>query len=243
MNIQRKVLSLFAAGLLMCGFVASAHAHNARVLKVSGDAEITLPGETAAKPLTPGTEVPQGATISTGDKSTVDLETFPGAVATINANASVVVEKLGLTKQGDLVTSQEALLDLKKGNVVSTIDPTKRAINHYGVRTPKGVAAARGTVFGVSVQIEGTTVATMHGTVTINLPNGSVQVPFGQALTNDQVTSIAAAAQAAGFSGTVAQLLNQAVSAVATNVATATGAAGSDSSTATSVLAAVVSAA
>jgi hypothetical protein len=258
MNSLKKLTSFWAVCLLACGLATSVRAHDAKVVKLTGAVQIQLPGESQAKPLTADMAIPQGSVITTGDTGEVYVETVPGVVATIKANSTVSVEKLDLQQQGGVVTSQEALLDLKKGNVISTLDPTKKSINHYGVRTPKGVAAARGTVYGTSVTFTAsgestTTVATMTGVVTLNLGNDSngnpvlVDVPFGQAATAGQAgattATLEAAIAASGQTGlTVAQLLQEAVEAVAGNVAANTSAAnGPDTSTA--VLAAVVSAA
>jgi hypothetical protein len=257
MNSLKKLASFWAVCLIACGLAASVYAHDAKVVKLTGDVQVQLPGESEAKPLTADMAIPQGSTIVTGPGAEVYVEALPGDVATIKANTTVSIEKLAHEQQGGVVTSQEALLDLKKGNIISTLDPTKKAINHYGVKTPKGVAAARGTVYGTSVTFAGgestTTVATMTGVVTLNLGNDSngdpvlVQVPFGQAATTAQAgattASLEAAIAASGQNGlTVAELLQQAVEAVAGNVAANTSAAGG-SDTATAVLAAVVSAA
>ncbi|HYD82973.1 MAG TPA: FecR domain-containing protein, partial [Opitutus sp.] len=241
----------------LCAFAGAivASAHEANVLKVSGAAEVQLSGQSSAQPLTAGMQVPEGATIKTAAGGQVYLETAPGVVATIESDSTVVVEKLNIEKQGETVILQEALLDLKKGNIISTLDPTKKSINRYGVRTPKGVAAARGTVYGTSVTFSATgesntTVATMTGVVTLNLGNGvTVDVPFGQAASGGSeqaemtTATLEAAIAASGQSGlTVAALLQEAVNAVAGNVAANTSAAGGND-TATAVLAAVVSAA
>src|ERR1019366_10547071 len=74
------------------------------------------------------------------------------------------------------------------------IDPSKMSINHYGVRTPKGVAAARGTGFSVSVSEGGFSIAATAdavvftttagarysisaGMISITLPGGVTQAP------------------------------------------------------------------
>lgn len=245
MKSLRRVALFLAAGFLAAAWIPFAAAHEAKVVKVTGAASVQLPGETAPKPLTVGMLLPEGAILSTEATGEVYVETFPGAVATLKGATMVALEKLSIETQGGVVTSQEAMLDLKKGNVISTLDPTKKAINHYGVRTPKGVAAARGTVYGVSVNISGTSVATLSGTVTLNLGNNIfVDIPVGSAAMNDSTTiqTINSALAAAGQSITAQQLLSEAVQAVATNVANSFSAV-SDSGTATSVLAAVVSAA
>lgn len=258
MNSLKKLASFWTVCLLACGLATSVYAHDAKVVKLTGDVQVQLPGESEAKPLTADMAIPQGSTIITGPGAEVYVEALPGVVATIKANTTVSVEKLAIEQQGGVVTSQEALLDLKKGSIISTLDPTKKAINHYGVKTPKGVAAARGTVYGTTVTFDAggeanTSVATLSGTVRLNLssdPNNPVYVdiPFGQAATAEgaqaaTVGTIAEKIAASGQSGlTVEQLLQEAVEAVAANVAANTSAAGG-SDTATAVLAAVVSAA
>lgn len=246
MNALTKRIGFLAACAIAACFVTEAQAYDAKVVKLSGTVEIQLPGQTTAQPLTPAMTVPQGALIQTGADAQLMLEAFPGAVATIGSNSVVAVEKLAMTKQGTAVSSQEALLDLRSGSIVSTIDPAKKAISQYGVRTPRGIATARGTVYGVAVSVSGTSVATLNGSVTLNLGNGvSVSIPVGSASVNDAttVTNLAAAIQASGQTGlTVAQLLQETVQAVADNVAASSSAAGT-AETATTIMASVVSAA
>jgi len=111
-----------------------------------------LPGSSALVVLKVGDHIPQGATIITGSDSVAYIQAFSGAVSTLQANTTVALEKLSVTtSDSGVLTKQTAMLNLKSGNLVSTIDPGKRAINNYSVRTPKGVAAARGTSFSASV--------------------------------------------------------------------------------------------
>ncbi|HWA84633.1 MAG TPA: FecR domain-containing protein [Opitutus sp.] len=243
MNTLSKLFSLFVIGLLG---ISIAQARDAKVVKISGAATVQLAGQSGSQPVTEGMLVPEGSVITTGADGQVFLEAFSGAIATIQNSSSVTVEKVNVEKSGDTVTSQEALLDLKEGTVISTIDPRKKSITHYGVRTPKGVAAARGTVYGVTVQASGTTVATMSGTVTLNLGNGvTVDIPLGTAVVpgSDTAQALSQALIASGQTGvTVSDLLQQAVQVVADNVAARTSAV-SDPGVAATALAAVVSAA
>jgi hypothetical protein len=198
MNALRKVSFWLIAGLLASGFAARAFGHEAKIVRVTGTATVVLPDGTST-PAVKGVMVPQGATITTSASSQVFLEVFSGGIATIAENTTIGVEKLALEKSGDTVTSQEALLDLKKGSVISTLDPTKKAINHYGVRTPKGVAAARGTVYSVTVGEDQYTVeTTLSGAVVITntttgtavtVSSGGTSVNGGDALTGDQVAA------------------------------------------------------
>ena len=123
------------------------------VLKVNGTVHANIGGKMTVVKV--GDKLPEGATIITSPASTVEVQTFTGAVASIEANTTVVLEKLSVTTSGGAVTKQTALLNLKVGSILSTIDPANHNINDYGIRTPKGVAAARGTVYKVTVSATG----------------------------------------------------------------------------------------
>ncbi|MBX3749025.1 MAG: FecR domain-containing protein [Opitutaceae bacterium] len=153
----------------------------AKVIKITGtDAQVQLAnGETRA--LVEGESLPQGATIITGAGTEVFITPMEGTVSTVKPNSSVSLEQLSVTKDGETVTKQTALLNLNSGNLVSSLDPTKKAINNYGVRTPKGVAAAHGTVFTVNVNGTNYRVVTGTGTVTISAPGlPDVTIASGQ---------------------------------------------------------------
>lgn len=200
MKAFSKISFWLVAVLLASGFATRAVGHEAKIVKVVGSATVQLPG--GAQPAERGMMVPEGATITTGPNAQVFLEVFSGGMATIAESSTVSVEKLAVEKNGDTVTSQEAMLDLKKGTVLSTLDPSKKAINHYGVRTPKGVAAARGTVYTVTVGDDEFTVeTTLSGEViitnlttneTVSVASGSVSVTDNnttQVLTGRQVAA------------------------------------------------------
>ena len=154
----------FAVFTLFLGIFSFAAADEAKVIKLTGAAEMMLPGATVATPLALNTPIPEGATVTTAAGAELSVEAMPGVIATIKAASTVVVEKLSSVKNGDTITEQTATLNLKQGNIVSTLDPAKKAINRYGVRTPKGVAAARGTVYSVKVDVTGSSIATLSGT-------------------------------------------------------------------------------
>ncbi|MFA6289154.1 MAG: FecR domain-containing protein [Opitutaceae bacterium] len=147
------IAAVFSLGSL-CAYGAEATAQ-AIVLKVKGSANAVFAGQTQPVAIKVGDKLPQGATIVTGPDSEVDVQAFNGAVATIKAGSTVSLEKLSITTAGGAVTKQSALLNLKVGGIVSNIDPANHNINDYGIRTPKGVAAARGTVYTVLVSAGG----------------------------------------------------------------------------------------
>ena len=174
--MKKTIFALAVAALF--GFsgallTAAEDPSEATVLKLTGSVKVQLPGQSVATDLHVGDKVPQGATITTGLGSEVYLQPFVGTVSSIKENATVVVEKLTVTTQDGVVKKQNALLNLKGGNLVSNIDPSKRAINNYGVRTPKGVAAARGTSYSVSVSGGGFSIMASADSVTFTMPDGN----------------------------------------------------------------------
>ncbi len=212
----RKLVLLFTA---LLGLTASAFAETqitqATVARVTGAATVTLPdGSTVA--LTEGMKVPQGATIKTGADGDVYLETHKGYVTSIKKDSEVGVDELSVQSEGGKVTAEVTTLNLKSGNLVAKLDPSKKAVNQYAVRTPKGVAAARGTIFTMSYKNQKVTIAVVNGVVSVVAPglfnanrggffsslsghNGATGVSTGedhnvktvnagQALSNDQAT-------------------------------------------------------
>jgi hypothetical protein len=79
----------------------------------------------------------------------------------------VGLEEVSTTTTGGKVTEEKMLLDLKSGNIVAKLNPAKKGVNNYAVRTPKGVAAARGTVFTVSYQGTSYSIAVINGNVEV----------------------------------------------------------------------------
>lgn len=151
------------------------------VLKITGSPMVNI-GTEPARPLKVGEKLPQGAIITTPATSEVEIQTFSGSTSTIKPGSTVNLAKLSLTTDDGKVTKQTALLDLTVGTVVSVLDPAKKSINNYGVQTPRGVAAARGTKYSVTVTSDGiaTTVVTRGTVVFINpVTKQSVEVKAG----------------------------------------------------------------
>lgn len=246
--IAKKLLGKWFFGWSLA-FVAATLAlgRDATVVKATGDVQIQLPGQTTFQPYTMGTPVPEGATLKTGANGEVFLEVMVGVVATIRPSTTVKVEQ-NMDRVEDGRSVKDATLDVSGGGgLVSTLNPKLKETNRYKVRTPLGVAAARGTVFSVRVVpgTNATTVGTMSGTIvmTVSAPGGGtrdVTIPFGNAIST--AAGQALLAQAAAQNPNLAQDIAEAVRVVADNVRASTTAVDSPES-ATSVLASVVSAA
>ena len=182
------IISSFLSFGSLCVNAAEANAQ-ALVIKIKGSVTSLSSGQVQPATLKVGDKLSQGATIVTSPDSEVDIQAFNGAVASIKANSTVNLEKLSVITSGGSVTKQTALLNLKVGDVLSTIDPANHNINDYGIRTPKGVAAARGTVFGVSVSKSGNVkvyVTTSTVVFTNPVTNQSVTVAAGYQISVDE---------------------------------------------------------
>ena len=258
-KIYALILSVAIVSLSTAtSWAAEAQATEAKVLKITGSATVQLPGQSAAVALVEGMSLPAGSTITTGAGSEVQVQPFAGGLASVAQNSTVALEELSVNKDSSgVVTKQTATLNLKSGNLVSTLDPSRKSINNYGVRTPKGVAAARGTVYSVTVSQTGSTVATLSGTVTLTPVGGGtpivIDIGSGMIVGADGVattTSLAslvqaeAAAGTGGNEGSMTEAVSQAVaavtSAVANNSISSVTTGSTDASTAVTVLAAVV---
>jgi hypothetical protein len=255
MRHLKSIFSLFTAVALAGLLASSAFGHEGKLVKVIGSVEVQLPGQ-PARPATVGMTIPEGTVIQTRSDGQAFLETFNGGVAAIGKNSSVAVEKLSVVKQGDQVVKQEAMLNLKAGNIVSTLDPAKKNINNYAVRTAKGVASARGTVYSVNVSnLTGDSVSALTGTVEVTSSLGTFILPVGGGeplflffgAPPGTLPTPLSQAVAADPSGALAAEIVAAVNVVAANVAASTTAVGgstaSGADTAMAIMTAVVKAA
>lgn len=151
MKTRQFLVLLFAS---LVALASTALAQNtpteATVTRLTGNATAKLlDGSTVA--VTKDMKLPLGAEITTGDASQVTLQAHEGIVAIANSKTTIAIEELSVSANG----TRNATIALKSGNLASSLDPTKKSVNNYSVRTPKGVAAARGTTY--SVEFNGTT--------------------------------------------------------------------------------------
>ena len=242
--------ALFLVLSVSLGAAAARAQMSARIVRINGDAQqatVTNPG-VAAVIATQNLAIQEGASIETRAGVELFVETFPGAVATIRQNSLVRFASLRLIAAGADAGKRAAELDLQRGSIISTLDPSKQAITKYGIKTPRGVAAARGTVYGVSVIPapaggNSSSALVLSGTVVIDRGPGvpPITIPFGQAVVDDDEAASLLAALISRTPGLAADVM-AAVGIVATNVAFATSAAGS-AENASALLASVTSAA
>lgn len=230
MSITAKSLVRFLIGALVASLL-SAHAlaqMTAKIVRITGNpqqATITAPGGTRSAAAL-NLPIAEGSMIETGQQVSLYVETFPGAVATIRENSRVKLAGLRLLSAGADAGKRSAELELERGKIISTLDSSKQAITKFGIKTPRGVAAARGTVYGVSAVANGTSAFVVDGNIVIDLGGGqSISIPYGQAALNNAGSASALASLVANSPELAADLL-VAVQVLAANVAGNTSAVG-----------------
>lgn len=160
---------------------AQTKAGSYQAAEVQGTATWTNPETKAVASLTSGQKLPQGAIITTSDKSSVVLVFSSGAIATISANSSLEVTRFSQSDFSetdlldDKVEPSVSVTDLKliNGEVTSEVRRLRTG-SEYNVNTPVGAAGVRGTLFSVSYNAATgeATISVLSGVVVAHLPTG-----------------------------------------------------------------------
>jgi hypothetical protein len=176
---------------------AEAVNREATIIATQGTVTVTPAGGSGA-PLRVGANISQGGRIVSGPGGQASIRFSEGTTAVLQPGSDVTVEALSTTTENGKVTKETTTLNLRSGSIVSTLDPDKKSVTDYRVRTPKGVAVAHGTVFAVRVTQDqsNASVTTMSGAVTFISDNGSLSVGSGQAWIGGRAMTIAQAVAA-----------------------------------------------
>jgi hypothetical protein len=112
-----------------------------------GDVTMTPSGGGAAVPLKAGDIVAVGATVKTGAGARAVIVMTPKAAIRVAENSEVLIEQVDQT-----VLPVAVVVDLKDGGLSALLKPDGPDQLDFKVRTPSGVAAARGTLYSVAVK-------------------------------------------------------------------------------------------
>ncbi len=158
-----------------CLCFLAASAQTVRVLTVSGEATIQPADGSPARPITVGDTITLGTRIVTAANGRVIITPFPGIKSIISPSSDITIEKISETKaSGSNVALQQAVLNLKSGAVVSGLEKQEGVAYDYAIRTPRGVAGARGTTYTVAVAPSGVeSVIVTDGRIQITLTSGA----------------------------------------------------------------------
>lgn len=170
-----------AIALLLASFQFSAYAliTEARAVVVKGTVTDIAPSSSTETPVVRDAEIQVGSTIGTAEKSSLLMQPTPGAAVMVLEKSSVVLTEDDLKKTGETIIGKKTILNLRKGAVeAALLHPNGGGVD-FKIKTPQCVAAARGTVYGVSVSPDGnsTTIVTSAGSsVTVTwVVNGQLQ--------------------------------------------------------------------
>ena len=194
MKLARFLLNsrLAACLLAFAAFAtASAQAQDSKITKLVGNGAATVTRNGSDMPATEGMAIQVGDVINAPAGVDVFYQPYNGAVATVKGGSKAKIEDL---------EANNALIDMTGGgSVVAQIEPNKG--NKFAVRTPKGVAAARGTVYNVTVSGQAYTVVTFAGGVSVFAGNLSASVVRQVQTQLDISASLNAAADRVGALG------------------------------------------
>jgi len=135
-------------------------ANTARVTSVEGRVSFASSPAAQFAPLTAGTELPTGARVRTGSDGTALIVVVSGAAIRVSENSEVTIDAMSSD-----AAKRKALISLKSGTVSALIDPKRSKQTDFKIQTPQGVAAARGTFYGVTVKKGKTFVGVKKGKV------------------------------------------------------------------------------
>jgi len=139
-----RILPLAAFALVS---VAWAEPESGKVTVAVGDVKAL--GEDGAEdtPVEAGDTVAVGTTIKTGAESRAVIVITPRSAIRISENSEVVIETVDET-----ASPKQVMIDLKDGSLGALLKPNAAGELDFKVRTPSGVAAARGTFYSVVVK-------------------------------------------------------------------------------------------
>ena len=142
----------------------------AQVKKVVGTATYT--DAKGGGPIKEGDILMQGATITTGAGSYVDLDMgVNGNALRVEADSTLTLNKLDYTRAGEVIVNTE--LEVKKGSTVANVVNKLSKASKYEIKTPAGVAGIRGTVLRAGT----TRIVCLIGTVSfVPVAGGGVQL-------------------------------------------------------------------
>ena len=156
---MKSIIALCVVVMGIAAGTASAE-DKARVNSVSGRVSYSAPHSDSFSPLAAGAEIPVGSRIRTGGDGTAVVIVVSGAAMQISENSDVTIASMSSTPE-----KRKALVTLKSGTVSALIDPTRSKQTDFKIQTPQGVAAARGTFYGVTVKNGKTFVGVKKGKV------------------------------------------------------------------------------
>jgi hypothetical protein len=133
---------------------AQAPPESGRVTVAVGEVNFAPPGTTNFEPVSRGAILPVGSTVTTGSGSRAIVVAGPGQAIRIGPESTVKLTALAFARDQQGATSDRVMVEINDGTVSALIDRAQTPDADFQIRTPHGVAAARGTIYAVHVDDE-----------------------------------------------------------------------------------------
>lgn len=144
---RRWFYSFFCAAAVSVAVFVQAAPESGKVTVAVGDVKVTPKGGGAAVALQAGDTVAVGSTVATGADSRAVIVITPRSAIRVAADSEVVIETVDET-----ASPKNVMIDLKSGGLGALLKPNAADELDFKIRTPSGVAAARGTFYAVVVE-------------------------------------------------------------------------------------------
>lgn len=156
----------------------------AKVLYMEGNVWIRPPGDVKFHLLAADEPMPLHSIVYTGATGILDFATGPGMATRMVPQTLIRIAELPdapASSTSTSGTSQVSRLGLRNGTLFSALGRSDDQPVDYEVRTPQGVAGARGTMFATTVTNGQSEVNMLHGTVNFETPDKQTsQITAGQ---------------------------------------------------------------
>lgn len=135
------------ATIVLSSTTLYAEPESGKVTVAVGDVQVIAKAGDAPVAIKAGDKVAIGSTIKTGAGARAVVVITSRSAIRIAENSEVVLETVDET-----VLPKKVTIDLKAGSLSALLKPNAAGELDFQVRTPSGVAAARGTFFSVAVK-------------------------------------------------------------------------------------------
>jgi hypothetical protein len=157
----------------------------AKVLYLEGNVWIKSPDDSTYHKLTEDEPIPAQSQIHTGFNGTLDFATGPGMAVRMTPATGISVDSLPqpapTATTATPAPASASQISVKRGMVFSALGRSDGQPIDFKVRTPQGVAGARGTMFSTTVIDGESQVSMLHGTVNFETPDHQTsQITAGQ---------------------------------------------------------------
>ncbi len=144
---MKSTLFLACMGLcLLLAPLAKAEPKSGTVTVAVGDVKVT-PAGGASQALKAGDVVAVGSKVTTGPQSRAVIVMTVKSAIRIGENSDVTIETID-----EAAAKPKVVLDIKAGSLGALLKPGPDAPMDFQIKTPSGIAAARGTYYAVAVE-------------------------------------------------------------------------------------------